>query len=513
MDIIQKKCTKSPWCKDNLCLCDAYWENQKKELNKISNDFKKKQKKTSRIQPNDEIQLKKKINKDEKQLRYHMYEKEFFIKYPHMKISKFGEVYNYTNGCYHRLYDHELEHMIVRSLDEDGLIEYKSTGNVKSKILNLKAILPIFVETENDGSIINVKNGLLDIKTKELKTHTPEYVSLAQIQVDYDETATCPTWLQCLEEWMNGDDEKDIKIKTLQHYSGYCLTETTKFQKALFIVGDGNNGKSTYVDTISNMLGSTIVSHVSLSGLHKEFGLVELEGKNLNIIEEVSGNKLFESDILKKLISGEPVQVNEKFKSYRQFIPKAKYIFAVNRMPRIDDTSSGMERRILTVSFNNSFEGRENTNLRKDFGILKRELSGIFNWALSGWIELDTIEKKFATTQEHKRIMQEYRDENSSVDSFVSYCIEKNEVGKENEYTYINELYTAYERYTLDSGLKPKGRVLFTKELTAIGKRTRKFHVTPRTSSRDLSKMVGASVVGEYVNAQRNIISTYVDNF
>ena len=47
-------------------------------------------------------------------------------------------------------------------------------------------------EFDRDMNIINVKNGLLNIMTDELKPHTPEYLSFVQLPVRYDPECYLP---------------------------------------------------------------------------------------------------------------------------------------------------------------------------------------------------------------------------------------------------------------------------------------------------------------------------------
>ena len=73
-------------------------------------------------------------------------------------------------------------------------------------------------EFDRDMNIINVKNGLLNIMTDELKPHTPEYLSFVQLPVRYDPNATCPKIIRFLTQVLSRED-----ISTLVRVFGYCL--------------------------------------------------------------------------------------------------------------------------------------------------------------------------------------------------------------------------------------------------------------------------------------------------
>ena len=148
--------------------------------------------------------------------------------------------------------------------------------------------------------------------------------------------------------------------------------------------------------------GPDATSHIDLESLYDKYGFNGLIGKRLNIIEEVHGN-YYQSNKLKKLISGEAVTIDKKYKDMFTFRPQVKFAFSVNMLPRVDDTSTGTERRILAVQFLNNYRDNPNLALRSSVGLLAQELPGILNWMIEGAIDLSN-DKKFITTQEQIRM-------------------------------------------------------------------------------------------------------------
>jgi len=430
------------------------------------------------------------VSKDRKEVdktRFSNYEYEIVSRYPYLKKNEVGIIFNYADGVYKMMTDQDLSNIILNALHDDMLWGYRTTKNVKDKVACLISIIPDLEITNDRGYICNVKNGLLNINTRELMNHTPEYVSLVQCPVIYDPTATCPTFMRCLKAWMDGDEAEE-KTLMLQQFAGYLLSSEMAYAKALFLVGDGGNGKSTFADTISMIIGDQGTSRIDLEDLYSTFGLKGLIGKRLNIIEEVSGN-YYQSHKLKKLISGEEVTINMKYKDQFKFKPQAKFIFAVNTMPRVDDSSTATERRIMVVKFNNNFRSNPNVLLRFSSGILATELSGILNWMLDGAMSLRN-EQKFVITKEQQETLTEYREENSSVEGFIGECL----TFQEGAITRTRELYEEYKQYCAKDGRKFKGNVAFTKELKAYGARYGKFQMTERETGHDVSQFEGVKI-------------------
>lgn len=432
-----------------------------------------------------------KKRKETDKVRFSNYEYEIVSRYPHLKKNEIGIVFNYVGGVYKMLTDQELSNIILNMLHEDMLWGYRTKRNVSDKIACLLSIIPDLELTNDKGDFLNVKNGLLQLSTGELKEHTPDFVSLVQSPVIYDPEATAPTWEKCLDGWMAGR-ESDEKKLLLQQFAGYLLSSSMVHARALFLVGDGGNGKSTFADTLAMVVGEQGTSRIDLEDLYSTFGLKGLIGKRLNIIEEVGGN-YYQSHKLKKLISGEEMTINMKFKDQFKFKPEAKFIFAVNTMPRVDDSSSATERRMSVVQFCNNFRDNPNIDLRFADGLLAQELSGILNWMLEGHRSL-IREQKFVTTKEQQMLLSEYREENSSVDGFIASCLDFSPENMETS----TKLYGEYKDFCMKDGRKYKSAIAFTKELKAYGRRTGKFFYIERSSGHSSGFFKGISIASKW---------------
>jgi len=439
-----------------------------------------------------------KQRKELDKIRFADYEKELLLRFPFLRRNEIGTLYDYRKGVYVPVSDLDLQSMILRSLDEDMLVNYRTNKNVSDKISCLLSIIPKLNITEDDGKIVNVENGLLNIYTKELLPHTPNFVSLIQYPVVYDPEAKCPNWEKCVLDWMKGPEQEE-KTRLIKQFCGYILSSSMLYDRALFMVGDGGNGKSTFIDTISKVIGPNATSHIDLDGLYGQFGMAGLVGKRLNIIEEVRGN-YYESNKLKKLISGETVTIDQKYKEQFTFKPQAKFVFAVNEMPRVDDVSTATERRICAVTFLNNYRKNPNARLRASVGGLGDELSGILNWMIEGAIDLKEKDN-FIVTGEQTRMLNEYREENSSVEGFIKECI----VLDPDESIETPDLYSEYKKWCAsDGGRKTKAKITFTKEMKAYGAKEDRFTFQARKFGDAEAKFVGMKLNPLWTNQGNN---------
>lgn len=426
--------------------------------------------------------------------RFVNYEREIMSRYPHMKRNEAGIVFNYDGGYYKEVPDHDVEGIILNALYEDMLWNYRTSKNVRDKMICLLSILPNLELTQDRGQIANVKNGLLNIYTKELKSHTPSFVSLYQFPTTYDPSAQCPLWNSCMDAWTEGKEQEEKKL-LLQQFAGYILSSSMFYDKALFLVGDGGNGKSTFVNTLAFVIGEKSTSYIDLEDLYASFGMKGLIGKRLNIVEEVPGN-YYQSNKLKKLISGEEITINIKYKDQMHFISQVKFVFAVNIMPRVDDTTTATERRMAIVIFKNNFRDRPNVELRTNQGLLAKELPGIMNWMLEGAVKLRD-NKGFIVTEEQKEALGEYRQENSSVEGFIADCLDF----AEGKIVDSAELYKEYQEWCKTDGRKFKSKISFSKEMTAYGERYKKFSFFARSNSKGTSHFEGVFINDGWASA------------
>lgn len=432
-----------------------------------------------------------KLRKETDKVRFSNYEYEIRARYPYIKKNEAGVFFNYSEGVYKMLTDIEVSGIILNLLYEDMLWGYRTKRNVSDKIACLLSIVPDLELTKDKGDWFNVRNGLLQLSTGVLNSHTPDFVSLVQSPVVYNPEAVASIWMKALGAWMDGP-EKESKALMLQQFGGYLLTSSMVYAKAMFVVGDGGNGKSTFADTLSMVIGNEATSRIDLEDLYSTFGMKGLIGKRLNVVEEVSGG-YYQSHKLKKLVSGEEVTINMKFKDQFKFTPTAKFLFAVNMMPRVDDSSTATERRILVVQFNNNFRDNPNTSLRFAGGLLAEELSGILNWMLEGYRSLMKA-GAFIGTKEQIQVLAEYREENSSVDGFIGECLEF----KEDSVETTAKLYGEYKDYCVKDGRKYKSTIAFTKEMKAYGQRTRKFIYLKRENNHSTGFFKGVVVANKW---------------
>lgn len=239
-------------------------------------------------------------------------------------------------------------------------------------------------ELKHDPDWLNLRNGMMDVNMEDengepLKPHAAKYMSRIQLKAAFDPEAKCDRWLQFLDEVF--PDEPD-KIETLQRYYGYCLLPDCRFQRCLFMIGSGANGKSVAVDILVDVLGEENVCSLPLQLMGERFLIGQLKDKLVNVATEMATNQPIQTANFKDAVAGGLLMADRKHGQPFSFYPIAKHIFSMNEIPKITDKSHGFQRRPVVLIFNQKFEGgNADRKLRKK---LAQEIDGIFSWMFAG---------------------------------------------------------------------------------------------------------------------------------
>jgi len=240
-------------------------------------------------------------------------------------------------------------------------------------------------EFDLESYIINVKNGLLDVRTGIVTEHKPDYYSRIQIPVIYDPNARCPQFLKFLESVQPDPQNRRILLE----YFAYCLYRATTLQKALMNVGDGSNGKSTFEKVIEKLLGKHNVSNQSLQKLAtNRFASARLDGKLANIHSDISDNELAHTGTIKMLITGDADDAEQKNKNPFKLESFAKLIFSCNKLPEVFDDSDAFFRRWFIITWEQKFTYDKCDPLIFQKITTEEELSGILNILIGILVEL-----------------------------------------------------------------------------------------------------------------------------
>lgn len=248
-------------------------------------------------------------------------------------------------------------------------------------------------------------------------------------------------------------EENPINLKE-QEFFGLCLIKTQKYEKALFLIGEGSNGKSTVLHILQQILGKRNYSAVPLELFNNPHYTANFYNKLANISIETNAKSSVYDSLMKAVVSGDTITADGKYQPLIQFNPFCKLIFALNNMPRVDDKTDAFYRRMLIVRLNRQFtEEEQNKDLRTE---LESELDGVFLWMLEGLKRLQA-RGRFELSGVMKKEIEEYRKENNNVMTFVDEdcTLETSAIISK------QTLYNAYVEWCKANGYKELGKLKF----------------------------------------------------
>lgn len=305
------------------------------------------------------------------------------------------------------------------------------------------------------NGIVNLTQIMEDIPV-EIIEHSPDMFFTYSLPYPYVTNAECPRWLNFLEKVQPDQSVRDF----LQEYSGYMLVPDVEFQKFLLFIGEGQNGKSVFLDVVTAMLGGPDnVSSISLSKFQGNFALSGMVGKLANICGEVGDIEQIAEEKLKSIVGGDLVEIEEKYKKPYYTKLTGKHIFSTNHLPRFRDRTLGLWRKMSVIDFAVTITEEEKDE-RLKHKIIDEELSGVFKWALGGLIRLINrgkfVEPKMCTDKK-----EEVSTEINSAKKFIKDTLEFGQ----GEMVNCVEIYKEYNDWCKSSNYRPVNEVHFGRQI------------------------------------------------
>lgn len=251
----------------------------------------------------------------------------------------------------------------------------------------LRANPEVAVEMESLDSnpwLLNTPGGVINLKDGTVAQPLPEDLHTKATAVAPDNAAP-ERWLRFLNETTDGDADL---IQYLQRLAGYCLTGLTTEQILVFIWGPGGNGKSVFLNAISEVLGTyatvSTMDVFSASNMDRHTtDIADLMGSRLVTASETQYGRRWDEQRLKVLSGGERVKARFMRQDNMMYRPTFKLLFSGNSQPHIRALDDAMRRRIHMVPFILKPAVRDSSLSEK----LRAEYPQILGWMVRGCLD------------------------------------------------------------------------------------------------------------------------------
>lgn len=388
-----------------------------------------------------------------------------------------GQFYEYSAGIWRAVHDLIIQRYIADTMG----------GNISSnKISNVFKYLKISTAVQalqfNTKPLWCFRNGTLwldeddkvgatfmdekgkcytNTEPKNFKPSMPDDMASIQLPFDYRYGVKNEAWLRYISQWTAGKEDKAL---LLQEMTGYVLYAANTLQKFFYLIGDGANGKSTFLHTIENVFGKDNCSSLQFHRFGSEFDTIALKNSRLNICYDARTELGNAEDILKAISSGDSIMAAHKGVDAEAFTTNAKIFVAANRFFSASDTSKGLLRRILFVCFDQDFSGEgQKFDIEDEIKNDPAGLAGVFNWAYEGYKRLKAS-GKFTETEEQKRLVEEFKTQLSPLMVFARECMYNRYDAELSE----ANLYAVYKEWCIANGEKRLSRTKFIYEIRQV---------------------------------------------
>jgi P4 family phage/plasmid primase-like protien len=302
--------------------------------------------------------------------------------------------------------------------------------------------------------LLNVRNGMLDWRTGELRPHAPEHLSIVQLPVAWDPDATCPAVDAFLMQVLPEDAQM-----LAREIAGYLAWPSARMRRAAMLLGAGSNGKSTLLALWRALLGRRNVSSVPLQAFgESRFAVADVYGKLANLCGDLDARALRRSDTFKTLTGGtDSVRGERKYEDAFHFVPFATLVFSANEAPASSDQTDAYFDRWIVLPFEERFEeGAGADPFLIDKLTTRQELEGLLVQAVSGLADL--VERGyFDLPPSVVAANEEYRQK---IDTVATFLDEGCALGVEHTVPRTR-LYEAYREWCGRNGRMPIGQQSF----------------------------------------------------
>ena len=331
----------------------------------------------------------------------------------------------------------------------------------------LKPIADDGKQWDSNPWLLCVQNGVIDLRTGELRDGIPEDMITMQSPVIYDPGADCRLWLKFLEQITCGDIEYQ---NYLQRAIGYSLTADMRNQLWFFIYGLGSNGKSTFTMTIRKLMGDygvridsddLMIKDKKARGSNPKEGIADTFRKRFALASEVQDGRRLDIGLLKDMTGQDTIKARRLYEHEVEFSPTHKLWMFGNHKPVITDTTVAAWRRLKLLPFTFTVPDNEiDMELQEK---LDAELPGILNWAIQGcldWYKNGLIEPAVVTDA-----VTAYRHDSDILADFIDdRCVlESLSTVKK------GDLKEVYETWCKDNSMEPVTQRTFKARLTEKG--------------------------------------------
>lgn len=381
-------------------------------------------------------------------------------------------------------------------------LAYQHTLRIGAILKEAQPMLEVDIKRlDSDGFMLNTPDGTVDLRTKEIKMHAPEDFCTKITNKSPSKEGT-----EIFERFLSVITCGDKSLEEyLQNIAGMVAVGKVFCENLIIAYGCGRNGKSTFFNLLSHVLGSysgSISAEILTANCRKNKSpeYAELRGKRLAIAAELEDGMRLDTSIVKKLCSTDPICAEKKYKDPFSFVPTHTIILYTNHLPSVSALDTGTWRRLIVIPFNAAISPNNDIKNYADF-LYENAGGAVMSWIVEGAYKFIASGYNIEQPEVVKQAISIYREKNDWISNYIS---ERCEVSN----AFIQPSGALYQDYrefcnsigefarnnkTFNEALEEKG---FSGRRNNQGSFIRGLRLRPKVNTLDFSKISVQQVMG-----------------
>jgi putative DNA primase/helicase len=333
----------------------------------------------------------------------------------------------------------ERAEQVSKDREEVGrVIKYLHKACGMTAVVNLAA--PLFIDATFEQKLdqipylLGVKNGVVDLRTGELRERKPEDGIYRILDIEYDPQASTQLMQDTVMTIMADDP---VMTEYLQKVLGYGITGEVSEEAFMIFTSSGRNGKGVVTQQLMSIMGPyyvemnpAIIVDRQVSNIESERG--KLLGSRLAVFNELRVGERLKTNEVQLLSGGDGIPARPVFKDPITIIPRHLCILVTNHLPQLSEVIPAIQQRLLCIKFPVTFvdlaPGEQPTKFRRPRndelkGRLAGDRKGVFRWLVEGAVKwYATKDLKKNAPAQVKEANEAYFQDQDTVQQFLTEC-------------------------------------------------------------------------------------------
>lgn len=295
--------------------------------------------------------------------------------------------------------------------------------------------MPTGFSFEKAAKGITFRNGFLRIDSNSatkycavtLTEYSPHHLSRHRIDVDWSETPMdapkLRRFMDALFHDVKDPVEKQKRLDLIQEFMGVTVAGmATDYQMALFLRGNGNNGKSALLEVVFSLFNKKDVAAVPPAKWGQQFQARGLVGAAVNICDDLSAGDMHADNLasFKIITTGGPHHLDIKHGEPGMFRFKGACWLAMNVPFKVTDSQEAFFRRCAILPLTADFGKRKDLCIPNAGKILaEEEPAQIVQWAIAGLVRL-VRNGSYTIPESSQKEVVKWKEDSDVVYSFLT---------------------------------------------------------------------------------------------